>query len=231
MNSTVRRIFAAALLALPLAAFAAPPFNCQTITQSGSYTLTKNLTSTGDCILIAADFVTIDLAGFTISGSGDPTSIGIRELSPFVFPGLRGVVVRNGNVTNFGVGIELLSSLGATIENVNASANVSSGTVLGNRAVVRSSRFDDNGGNGLTVSFGGTVTGSTATRNANAGFDAALGSIFVNNLALNNRLTGIAQDCPGAAIANAVTDNGPTFDGPNLIQINGSCISEHNSTL
>ncbi len=44
---------------------------CQTISQPGSYKLVNNLVSTsGNCLVIAADFVTVDLAGFSITGSG-----------------------------------------------------------------------------------------------------------------------------------------------------------------
>jgi hypothetical protein len=44
---------------------------CQTISKSGSYKLVNNFTftgTTGTCLSITADFVTIDLGGFTISG-------------------------------------------------------------------------------------------------------------------------------------------------------------------
>ena len=231
MNTPLRRICTTILFALPVAAFAAPPFNCQTISQPGSYALTKNLTSTGDCIVIASDNVTLDLAGFTISGNGSPTSVGIHEAPGTVFPGFRGVVIRNGNVTNFGVGIEFFVSDGVTVENVNSSSNANNGLVLLNRAVVRSSRFDDNAGNGLSVGDGAMITGNTATRNGNVGIGAGTGAMILNNVAINNKQSGISQDCPGAAIANTVSENGPTFNGPNLVQINGSCISDHNSTL
>jgi hypothetical protein len=52
---------------------------CQTISQPGSYELVDNLTVTGfaDCLVITANDVTIDLAGFLISGSG-PSREGIR---------------------------------------------------------------------------------------------------------------------------------------------------------
>jgi len=46
---------------------------CQTIDKPGSYKLVKNLTfsgTTGTCLVITANFVAIDLAGFTISGPG-----------------------------------------------------------------------------------------------------------------------------------------------------------------
>src|SRR5690242_1983924 len=50
---------------------------CQTISQPGSYKLVKNLTfrsSSGTCLTITANFVTVDLAGFTISNSRAPFS-------------------------------------------------------------------------------------------------------------------------------------------------------------
>jgi len=233
MNTRMLGLCALALFALPAATFAASPLvnNCQTITQPGSYAVTRNLSSTGDCIVIASGFVTLDLMGFTISGNGTAASVGIHEAAGTQFPGLRGVVIRNGNVTNFGVGIEFSVSDGVTVENVNASSNAGNGLILLNRAVVRASRFDDNGNNGVTVGDGAMITGSTATRNGNVGFGAATGALIVNNVAINNKLTGISQDCPGAAIANTVSENGPAFTGPNLVQINGSCLSDQNSTL
>jgi hypothetical protein len=49
---------------------------CQTISQPGSYKLVNNLTfngpSGGTCLSITANFVTIDLAGFTMTGSPPP---------------------------------------------------------------------------------------------------------------------------------------------------------------
>ena len=43
---------------------------CTTITKPGFYVLTRNLTATGDCLVVAANFVTIDLGGWVITGSG-----------------------------------------------------------------------------------------------------------------------------------------------------------------
>jgi hypothetical protein len=48
---------------------------CQTINKPGSYRLVNDLTftgTTGTCLMITASSVTIDLAGFTISGRGFP---------------------------------------------------------------------------------------------------------------------------------------------------------------
>src|SRR5262245_25983600 len=71
-----------------------PIDTCGTITHAGSFILTTNLVAQGDCLIVAADFVTIDLNGYTISGNG--TGFGVTDL-----PGRQGVVVLNGTVMNF----------------------------------------------------------------------------------------------------------------------------------
>ena len=43
---------------------------CGTISKPGSYVLTRNLTAIGDCLVVAANFVTIDLGGWVITGNG-----------------------------------------------------------------------------------------------------------------------------------------------------------------
>src|SRR5436309_13844198 len=82
---------------------------CGAITASGSYVLARNLTATGDCIVIQADYVTLDLDGNTITGSG--AGIGVNTASP-----VRGAVVRNGSVSNFQIGVAV--DLGGSIERV-----------------------------------------------------------------------------------------------------------------
>src|SRR5262249_46179573 len=44
--------------------------SCKSLTTPGSYVLTGNLSAVGDCLVVAADFVTIDLAGFSVTGNG-----------------------------------------------------------------------------------------------------------------------------------------------------------------
>src|SRR5205823_2429568 len=71
---------------------------CRTIDQPGSYVLANNLFATGDCLVVRANFVTIDLAGFLIIGDG--TGAGISSE-------LLGTTVRNGTVVSFDFGIKL----------------------------------------------------------------------------------------------------------------------------
>src|SRR6266446_1772570 len=74
---------------------------CQTISQPGSYELANNLTATGDCLVITAEFVTIDLAGFLIRGT---TPAGTGILAP---GGGLGIVVRDGSISGFGTKVHL----------------------------------------------------------------------------------------------------------------------------
>jgi hypothetical protein len=228
MNVKLRtRAALAALLVSPALALAAPQniSACQTISLPGSYTLNKNLIALGDCIVIAASFVTLDLNGFVISGSG--TGTGIQETPSVPFPGFRGVVVRNGAVTNFANGVYFPNSTGVTVDHVNATLNTNNGIELGQRPVVTSSRADENGGTGMLLDIGASVTGNTVGRNHASGIVAGEGAIIVNNEARNNGLDGIFMDCPGAAIANTAGNN----LGANLVPLNGSCTTDHNSTL
>ena len=94
--------------------------SCTTIINPGSYKLTKNVNgrlAAGDCIVIDADFVTLDLNGFTVGGAGTlvggvPTGDGIAgSATPH-----KEVVVRNGVVTGFIDGIDFLTNSVASAE-------------------------------------------------------------------------------------------------------------------
>lgn len=90
---------------------------CQAIAEPGSYVLDRNLpgdkgllaadpavgSHDGDCIVITAGRVTLDLAGFTIEGKADtfPGSAGVRNTQ------FGGITVRNGSIASFGVAVTL----------------------------------------------------------------------------------------------------------------------------
>jgi hypothetical protein len=83
--------------------------SCQQITNPGSYVVVNNLIATGDCLAISGpshSFVTIDLGGFLIKGNG--TGKGISTIEE----GLGGIVVRNGSISSFSTGIEILDGTG-----------------------------------------------------------------------------------------------------------------------
>jgi hypothetical protein len=103
---------------------------CQTIRQSGSYRLVNNLTATGDCLVIDADFVTVDLAGFTISGTGGR---GISSTPPLVHH--QGIAVRNGSIS----GLEgvILDATASIVEGVRVFGSGSLIGILANGGIVK----------------------------------------------------------------------------------------------
>jgi parallel beta-helix repeat protein len=131
---------------------------CATISKPGSYTLTRNLTAVGDCLVVAADFVALNLDGWVISGNGS-TGRGITDRGN----SRRGIAVRSGTVTGFEIAVGLGATSGAVVEKVqaidNAAAGISAGlgsTVSGN--IVRNTPFSIQAGRGSIIS-GNAVQG------------------------------------------------------------------------
>ena len=73
-----------------------------TITQPGSYYLTGDLATAGNGIIVNASDVTIDLMGFTITGSDPNQFSGIEQVLAF---NNKNLTVRNGTVRNFDDGV------------------------------------------------------------------------------------------------------------------------------
>jgi hypothetical protein len=196
---------------------------CGTIVRPGSYVLTKNLTAAGDCLVVNADFVSIDLAGFLITGDG--TGAGIRA-DPVGPESAQGIAVRNGTIAGFEFGVAMIA-IGSIVEGVRAVGNSSTGiftsgivrnnTAVGNRihgiiatGTVSGNIAEDNDQNGI---FGaGTVSGNTARRNRGGGIGAGGGSTVSGNTAEGNG-QGISVSCPSNVIGNTATNNA----GGNLV--------------
>jgi hypothetical protein len=187
---------------------------CQTISHPGSYKLANNLTfmgTTGTCLSITANFVTIDLAGFTISANG-PAPSGNTTTAVAAGNDTAGITVRNGSISGFIAGVDLggdgsiveglhvtgvivglLSSnigiaatgivKGNTVSGFNSCGISSTGTVTGNYAT-------GNRG-GICVGEGSTVIGNTAMANFRVGFDVACPSNFTDNTAVHNEANHI----------------------------------------
>ncbi len=209
-------LLAAALQTMP--AVAADKINqCKTITQSGSYVVTKNLNANGDCIVVKADFVTIDLDGFLIEGNG--TGGGITDLGAFSNVG---VTVRNGTVSNFFNGISLASSTGR-VERITSAGNTNVGIVLVS-GIVRDSIATGNVNNsGISVGPRSLVTGSNSTGN-DVGIVTNIGTTIIGNTSNNNPQLGIHAECPSVVVGNTAVGN-----GTNLSLVGAGCASDHNA--
>jgi hypothetical protein len=207
---------------------------CQTISAPGSYVLANNL-SAGDCLVITGgtDFVTIDLAGFSISGNGTGTGIitAVSGANPH-----RGIAVRNGSISNFRNGVDLdfaqgsivegLRVFGSTLDGIHAFGIARGNTVADNHSfgllVFGTVTGNYAAGNDIGIAGGWTVTGNTAVRNR-LGTSLSAGSTVIGNAAFNNTQIGFSVDCP-----SNLTDN-TAIDNPTNLTLNGTtCHNEDN---
>ncbi len=169
-------LVAIAVLGLAGAVSAAPKSisSCKTIDEPGSYLVTKNLTATGDCLVVAAPNVTLDLGGYVLSGNG--TGKGI-----WVLPAGRGAVIRNGTVTDFAGGI-----------------------LAGGDTTVDQIRANDNTVYGIFVSTGSTVRNSMASNNVEWGLKLTCPSSAIGNVVTDNVDVNVITNNPGCVFSQNV---------------------------
>jgi len=154
----------------------------KTLSKSGSYVLSNNLTSkksNQSCISVTTNFVTIDLQGFTI----DCASIGHDGIEACC-GNLHGFVVRNGMITNCDNGIDASDEKDALIDHLIAIGNA---------------------GHGVSVGAGSTVRDSVFSGNTLAGIEAICPSNIINNSATADTGPDIMQDGAGCNLDNNVT--------------------------
>jgi len=188
------------------AAAATPISQCTTITEAGAYELVQNLQMSeyGDCVMVQAEFVTIDLKGYAIfSPNRFGTAIGGFG---------RGMVVRGGTIYNFGTAIR--GGDGRVVEQMRIVSNsvgidgASAGSV-----VVKDSVFSDNNISAVSVGAG-VVTGNSFTRNGTArlggsmySYPPAGSSVTIANNSFSQNNIGIQTSGP-ASIQNNMIEGG-----------------------
>jgi hypothetical protein len=227
-----------------------------TISASGSYRLTGNLTiaSAIYAIYITADDVTIDLDGFTISGpvtcSGSGSSIVCSPSSApygiYVNDPAARVVVRNGKVRGFSSGVIVRSH--SRVEHLIVASNGAEGVVAGPYSVIDAVQSIGNGSNGINLDRNVEVTGSTAIENRQFGVLCGDGCVIRDNVSKLNGANGINVGNYGVVTGNVVENNDGTgintglstmisFNSSNLngasggfqIATSGSCLVTNNS--
>ena len=208
-----------------------------TITQPGSYKLSGNLTvadANTTAIRIAADYVTLDLNGFSIIGpvtcTSSPavcppagTGVGVDAHQPEGTPSPRSFRVVNGTVRGMGnLGI-FITGLGSSVENVRADTNagggiLAAGTVNNSAATlngsfgifaitVRGSYMSDNHDVGLQLDgSGGVASDNIASFNGSHGISAPNGTV-TNNTTVRNVQFEISALCPSVVVNNTVVSN------------------------
>jgi hypothetical protein len=203
---------------------------CRTIDKPGSYKLVNNLTftsSSGTCLTITASFVTIDLAGFTISGPGGPA--GLDNFTRAIAADTEGITVRNGSISAFGSGVALGGS-NSIVEGLHVGGPcpcqgtgiAATGIVRGNTVSIASA---PSGSVGIDAT--GIVTGNYAVGNRSIGIRVGQGSTVIGNTVTDTSPgpgIGLSVDCPSNVTNNTAVNN----SGANLV-LNGNGCNDTNN--
>lgn len=174
---------------------------CQTINVSGSYVLLRNLTATGDCLVLEVDDVTIDLDGHTITGDGTGNGIWDGDAAR------QNITIRNGVITNFSTGINL-SDVGETpssrsvVERIRAVQNTFAGIRPGSNSIVKDCIVSDNGNHGIFAREGSLITGNVVNNNNNTGILVICPSNLIGNTATGNGVNNIFTPFGGCTLYN-----------------------------
>lgn len=128
-----------------------------TITQGGSYYLTKNLGPPGEVaqngITVNASNVSIDLNGFWLSGSG--TSIPAIGSTGSAHTN---IAIRNGTIDGWGAAVEMFDNSGVSVQNIRAVNNKFGGIAVGAKSLVASCTAIGNGIRGIKANHGSAVS-------------------------------------------------------------------------
>lgn len=198
---------------------------CGTLSAPGNYFLTTNLSATGDCLVIAADNVAIDLKGKTITGNGSGSGITDANSShPFA-------IVANGKIRNFDTGIDLEDSGEAVISNLDSSKNTGEGIFIdGCCNTLNSVTANSNGSTGIDInSDDSSLSNIQANANGDGGIfidqccNTLVGSTVSNNTGIGVEMFG----CCSFVIGSKITKNSDI--GVELTSEDNGVIKSHTS--
>jgi parallel beta-helix repeat protein len=173
------------------------------------YTLTGNITSDADGIVVERDNIVVDGSSFAVEGTGFPSQshgIYLHEIS--------NVTIQNTNIKNFENGIWLgYSSNNNTIENNNLTSNDLGIFLMGSRSFIQENNITNNN-NGITIGYSSSnsISGNTITNNHNTGiwFYASSNNNSVSGNTITNNSEGILLESSdyNSISGNNITNNG-----------------------
>src|SRR5262249_53468763 len=182
--------------------------SCQVLSIGNTtYKLTNDLTSCGNCLVVAADKITIDLQGHSITNTGCLGAGAAISDEGGVFDV---ITVKNGSVGRYGVGVFLSASTRVSVLGITASHNIQVGIWAGDQALVKSSETANNGTYGIVVGNRGQVQQCNSHNNLLRGiFVEGDNSLVTMNTANSNGQHGIQlEGSRGTASYNTANGNG-----------------------
>jgi len=182
-----------------------------------TYTLTGNITSDADGIVVERSNIIIDGAGYTVEGTGTAETRGIY------LSGIANVTIKNTNIKHFYYGILLAySSSNNSISGNNITANNGCGIGLdssSNNNSISGNNITNNGYGGIALghsSSNNSISGNNITANNSDGI--GLWSSSNNNSISGNNITANS----GMGILLAYSSSNNSISGNN-ITANNSC--------
>lgn len=173
-------------------------------------------------LIINADNVTVDLNGFALIGrsSGSP---GINVLVT-----VHNLQVRNGALRNWiGSGLDATDARNGVLEGVSAYLNGGHGLAVGDGWTVSRCAAEENGDDGINVGQGSTVSHCTALNNSGAGFSVGHGSAVDSCAARDNDQNGFQVG--GNSIVRHCTASQNTSNGFQVTSL--SLVENNNATM
>ncbi len=177
-----------------------------TISSSGSYVLTANLTLAAtdtSGITISAPDVTLDLNGYSLTGPGPAAGTSGVGIATTVF--LYNIAVSNGTVRDFrGRGVHL-SGANHQVWRIRAYNNGGNGIDIGTNGTISDNAVRDNGGDGIYTGYGTVIRNNSVRGNGGDGITAGR-SVVIGNACYANTRDGI-RAVNSLVAENACLDN------------------------
>lgn len=192
------------------------------ISSPGSYYMSENFAVYPSKwgIEVAADNVTIDMNGMTITGT--PTSIG-GIVAAGVYNNL---TIRNGTIKSIGagngVGYTVAGGRGWKIENITSLSNGSDGVRAPGASIVRNCRAASNGSAGIRVADASMVIECIAESNTSVGISLATAAQVLHTVARANQNDGISGMAQGVQVIDCIS-TGNTGNG--ITTMNGGRVT------
>ncbi len=164
---------------------------CGTLdTVGATYTLTSDITNVnGDCFVLDANSVTLNLMGYTIRGHPTQGANGVYSAWNFV-----NLTVKNGTIDDFQYGVQLFTISSSTIESLTVTSSSQYGIYLHTNSDHNVIKNNVVTGNGYGIRLysdvdNNTLTNNTVNNNPNYGviiYSGADDNILINNTVNNN---------------------------------------------
>lgn len=212
---STHRILGSTLLAIGTPAIPCTPITSVpiTLTAPGTYCFTNDLLSAPDqtAITVNGDRITVDLKGYTLSGSDPTTGTGIAVAS-----NRSDVLLRNGRISRFGTGVRATVALNLVVEDFEI-GNVVSGisAIQGSHFSFRRNRVTGATGVGIGIGIslplltGSTTLAAMITDNEIVGVTATgqtpadvtgIHALSYATIIAGNRITGVRGGPASAAV-------------------------------